>query len=300
MKFIKLFDNKEQLDNYANGISHRDGAFILSEKKKEKLSIIDERHPGPNCIYVQDLNMSPLSLESNSSKDVKVGSILYVNTNNKLTLNNEPGNMAIAICVCPSVTEDFEAGNSTGESKVKTARFCSLYYMNQDIVGTASINDTTVQFNMKGYTIGNTYGNRSSTSYIGGKKNTQILVEKSSYYYDTKILLCNISFSNSYNGVFLGCNAAVSAAVYSIRGTKRGDWYLPSVGELKEMYSKISIINPIRKQLVNEEYKMQGHYWTSYEYNADNESAILFTNGAITYADKKMSKRVIPFLAVSI
>ena len=34
IKFIKLFDNKEQLDNYANGISHRDGAFILSEKKK--------------------------------------------------------------------------------------------------------------------------------------------------------------------------------------------------------------------------------------------------------------------------
>lgn len=89
-------------------------------------------------------------------------------------------------------------------------------------------------------------------------------------------------------------------AVYSIRGTKKGDWYLPSVGELKEMYNKISIINPIRKQLVNEEYKMQGYYWTSYEYNADNESAILFTNGSITYTDKKFSKRVIPFLSVSI
>ena len=34
MKFIKLFDNKEQLDNYVNGIQHRDGAFVFSEKKK--------------------------------------------------------------------------------------------------------------------------------------------------------------------------------------------------------------------------------------------------------------------------
>lgn len=272
---------------------------LYFQKKKENLNFIDERHPGLNCIYAQDLNMNPLSLDSNSSKNVKVGSILYVNKENKLTLNNEQGNMAIAICVCPSVTEDFEAGNSTGKNKVKTARFCSLYYMNQNLVGTSSINDTTIQFNMKGYNIGNTYGNRSSTSYIGGKKNTQLLIEKSAYY-DTKQLLCNSGFPTSSTGKALRCNAAVSCGVYSIRGTKRGDWYLPSVGELKEMYSKISIINPIRKQLVNEEYKMQGHYWTSYEYNADNESAILFTNGSITYADKKFSKRVIPFLAVSI
>lgn len=196
-------------------------AHLYFQKKKEKLSFIDERHPGKNCIYVQDLNMSPLSLDSTSSKVVKVSSILYVNTNNKLTLNNEPGNMAIAICVCPSVTEDFDAGNSTGENKVKTARFCSLYYMNQNMVGTTSINDTTIQFNMKGHTIGNTYGNKSSTSYIGGKKNTQILIEKSSYYYDTKRLLCQHPFTTTCNGTLLGCNAAVSAAVYSIRGTKK-------------------------------------------------------------------------------
>lgn len=207
--------------------------------------------------------------------------------------------MAIAICVCPNVIEDFEQGNSTGENKVKTARFCSLYYMNQNLVGSISISDTMIQFNMKGEKIGNTYGSRSSTSYVGGKKNTQILIENS-LYYDNKRLLCQQGFATSGNGTGKICNAACSCGVYSIRGTKRGDWYLPSPGELKELYNKISIINPIRKSLVNVEYTMAGHYWTSYEYNENNETAVLFSNGSITYADKKFSKRVIPFLAVSI
>ena len=68
--------------------------------------------------------------------------------------------------------ENFKNGdNSTGA--VKTARFVSLNYMNYKTPTTGNENAQDIYFGNHGTTIGNVKGGTNSTSYIGGKWNTQ-------------------------------------------------------------------------------------------------------------------------------
>ena len=132
MKFIKQFATDELMNEASLQIKHGDGAFVY---QSQSIKFIDERDPGPNCPAVYNaypVNMSPVKLDSSSSKKKPaVSDVLYSTKDGKLTLDaqtNNVDNTPIAICVIPEVTENFKNGDdSTGA--VKTARFVSLNYM---------------------------------------------------------------------------------------------------------------------------------------------------------------------------
>ena len=120
--------------------------------------------------------MLPVKLDASSSKKTPaVADVLYSTADGKLTLDaqtNNVDNTPIAICVIPEVTENFKNGNnSTGA--VKTARFVSLNYMDYDTPTTGNKDTQYMMFGNYRTTIGNVKGSANSTSYIGGKWNTQ-------------------------------------------------------------------------------------------------------------------------------
>ena len=120
--------------------------------------------------------MSPVKLDASSTKKTPaVADILYSTADGKLTLDaqtNNVDNTPIAICVIPEVIENFKNGDdSTGA--VKTARFVSINYMNYNTPATGSKKAQDMMFGNSGTTIGNVKGGTDSTSYIGGKWNTQ-------------------------------------------------------------------------------------------------------------------------------
>ena len=102
MKFIKQFATDELMNEAALQIHHKDGAFVY---QSQSIKFIDERHPGPNCLKLNPVNMSPVKLDASSSKKAPaVADILYSTADGKLTLyaqTNSVNNTPIAICVFP-------------------------------------------------------------------------------------------------------------------------------------------------------------------------------------------------------
>ena len=187
--------------------------------------------------------MSPVKLDSSSSKRTPVvGDILYATGDGKLTLDaktNGSSNTAIAICVIPEVTENFKNGDdSTGA--VKTARFVSINYMNYTMPTTGSTGAQAMMFGNYNVTIGNVKGGTGGTSYIGGKWNTQKCLHA-----------CTKEKNDLTNGVTNSggtgyCAPACCCVAYSTTGTKKGDWYLPAIGELYQLYVHRTTINEKR------------------------------------------------------
>lgn len=300
MKYIKLCDTKKELDETICSIRHGDGAYILNEKETgNNLTFYNEIHPGPNCIKVESINMNPLKISSSSIKQsVDVGDVLYSTHDGKLTLDemsDNEKNIAIAICVIPSVLENFENGSQLDDA-IETARFMSLEYMTYDI---ESLNLTRgvdqenrrIMFGNYGATIGDRYGDKDSC--IGGKINTQICLDKS-YNQDTS--LCNGIANNSGAGY---CPAACSCIAYSTIGTKPGDWYLPSPGEMMQFINNKELINNKKKQLTNNVFDNY-YYWTSREVNANNVYCVYLNNNNMQMGKKCNTAHVISFLAVII
>ena len=120
--------------------------------------------------------MMPVKLDSSSTKKIPaVADVLYSTANGKLTLDaqtNSVNNIPIAICVIPEVTENFKNGDNSAGA-VKTSRFVSLNYMNYNTPTTGNEDNQYIFFGNNGTTIVNVKGGTNSTSYIGGKWNTQ-------------------------------------------------------------------------------------------------------------------------------
>ena len=179
MKYLNVFDNKSALDSSVTSINHGDGAYVFgveTDQGIEDVTIYDQRHPGANCLKLNPVNMTPVKLDSSSTKKTPaVADVLYSTADGKLTLDaqtNSVDNTPIAICVIPEVTENFKNGDNS-EGAVKTARFVSLNYMNYNTPTTGSDDYQIMYFGNWGDTIGNVKGGTNSTSYIGGKWNTQ-------------------------------------------------------------------------------------------------------------------------------
>ena len=175
---MNLFDDKSALDSSVTSINHGDGAFVFgveTDQGIEDVTIYDQRHPGPNC-KLPSVNMSPVKLDASSSKKTPaVADVLYSTADGKLTLDeytNSVKNTAIAICVIPEVMENFKNGDDSAGA-VKTARFVSLNYMNYNTPTTGNKDPQYMPFGNYGTKIGNVKGGTDSTSYIGGKWNTQ-------------------------------------------------------------------------------------------------------------------------------
>ena len=245
MKYLNVFDNKSALDSSVTSFKHGDGAFVFGVKTDqgiEDVTIYDQRHPGANCLKLNPVNMTPVKLDASSSKKTPaVSDILYSTADGKLTLDaqtNNVDNTPIAICVIPEVTENFKNGDNS-EGAVKTARFVSLNYMNYNTPTTGTKDPQSMTFGNYKTTIGNVKGGTDKASYIGGKWNTQQCLSKAT----NQDVICD-GVTNNYNTGY--SPAACCCVAYSTPGTKPGDWYLPSIGELYQLYENKTAINEKR------------------------------------------------------
>ena len=301
MKYLNVFDNKSLLDSSVTSFKHGDGAFVFgvtTAQGIEDVTIYDQRHPGANCPAVYNaypVNMSPVKLDASSSKKKPaVADVLYSTVDGKLTLDaqtNSVNNTPIAICVIPEVTENFKNGdNSTGA--VKTARFVSLNYMNYNTPTTGSDNYQNMYFGNYGTTIGNVKGRTNSTSYIGGKWNTQKCLHACTK--ENKDLTNGVT-NNSDIGY---CAPACCCVAYSTPGTKPGDWYLPMPGELYQIYANKAAINEKRTAIKGSGFYDSNYCWSSREYSSNSEYYVYLTNGNVSSRDKDGNRYVLGFLAL--
>ena len=247
--------------------------------------------------FKPSVNMEPVKLDSSSSKSKpEVGDVLYSTNDNKLTLDkttNGVTNTAIAICVIKEVMENFKNGDDSAGA-VKTARFVSLNYMNCDTPTTGSYNYQDIYFGNYGTTIGNVKGGTVEASYVGGKWNTQQCLSKTANQ-DPYI------YAGVTNNIGEGyCAPACCCVAYSTPGTKSGDWYLPMLGELYQMYANKTIINQKRIALVGEGFSESYYYWSSREYSSFYEYYVYLDNGGIDYNSKNYDYYVLGFLALEV
>ena len=298
MKYLNVFDDKSALDSSVTSINHGDGAFLFGVKTAqgiEDVTIYDQRHPGSNCVRLGSVNMTPVKLDSSSTKKTPaVADILYSTAGGKLTLDaqtDNKDNTPIAICVIPEVIENFKSGDNS-EGAVKTARFVSLNYMNYNTPTTGNKDTQTMYFGNYGTTIGNVKGGTNSTAYIGGKWNTQQCLSKATNQ-DQNI--CGKSITNSSNTGY--CAPACCCVAYSTLGTKSGDWYLPMPGELYQIYANKTAIDEKRTTLVGSGFA-GNDCWSSREYSSRNEYFVTLYNGELNYNYKDGYRLVLGFLAL--
>lgn len=208
------------------------------------------------------VNMKPLKLDDSSTKkEPDFGDVLYSTVDEKLTLDaqtNGVDNIPIAICVINGFLENFENGDQSNGA-ILTARFVSLNYMSCETPTVGTEKYQLMMFGNYGVDMGNVKGEVSLTSFVGGKWNTQQCLN-----YATKQ-------DNIYNKVIESsepdyCAPACCCFAYSTPGTKSGDWYLPSMGELHYIYVNKDIINEKRIAIKGERFFDEGSGWTSRSY----------------------------------
>ena len=298
MQYLNLFDDKSALDSSVTSINHGDGAFVFgvdTDQGIEDITIYDQRHPGPNCVRLGSVNMSPVKLDASSSKKKPaVADVLYSTADGKLTLDaqtNSVNNTPIAICVIPEVMENFKNGDdSTGA--VKTARFVSLNYMNYNTPTTGNKDTQLIYFGNYGTTIGNVKGGTDKTSYIGGKWNTQQCLSKAT----NQDVICDGVTNNSGTGY---SPAACCCVAYSTPGTKSGDWYLPMPGEVYQIYANKTAIDEKRTAIKGSGFD-DSSYWSSREYSSDKEYCVSFYHDEIYGGSKSDGYCVLGFLALEV
>ena len=293
MKFIKQFATDELMNEAALQIHHKDGAFVY---QSQSIKFIDERHPGANCLKLNPVNMTPVKLDASASKKTPaIADILYSTSDGKLTLDaqtNSVNNTPIAICVIPEVTENFKNGDNSAGA-VKTARFVSLNYMNYNTPTTGNEGYQYMMFGNYGTTIGNVKGGTNSTSYIGGKWNTQQCLSKAT---NQDQYICDGVTNNKGTGY---SPAACCCVAYSTPGTKSGDWYLPMPGELYQIYANKTAINEKRTAIKGSGFsESSNYYWSSREYSSNREYSVSPYNGVNYGRDKDYGYYVLGFLAL--
>ena len=305
MKYLNVFDDKSALDSSVTSINHGDGAFVFGVEAGQgvvDVTIYDQRHPGANCPEVYNaypVNMSPVKLDASSTKKTPaVADVLYSTTDGKLTLDasaNGSYNNPIAICVIPEVTENFKNGDDSAGA-VKTARFVSIDYMSYKTptTGSETYDGQSMYFGNFGVTIGNVKGGTDSSSYIGGKWNTQKCLHA-----------CTKEKNNLTNGVTNSgatgyCAPACCCVAFSTEGTKPGDWYLPMPGELYQIYANKTAINEKRKSEAGSDFTESNSYWSSRESSSNLEYLVSLKSSSITGINKDRNRYVLAFLALEV
>ena len=299
MKFIRNFSSETEMNDAISQIKHGDGVFLFGVSTAngiESMNFCNNIHPGPNCVKLSQVNMTPVKLDASSSKKTPaVADVLYSTADGKLTLDaqtNNKDNTPIAICVIPEVTENFKNGDNS-EGAVKTARFVSLNYMNYNTPTTGSDNFQNMYFGNYGNTIGNVKGGTDETSYIGGKWNTQQCLSKAT---NQDQYICDGVTNSEGTGY---SPAACCCVAYSTPGTKPGDWYLPMPGELYQIYANKAAINEKRTAIKGSGF-YDGGYWSSREDSSNFEYRVYLLSGDIFSNYKDDYYYVLGFLALEV
>ena len=149
--------------------------------------------------------------------------------------------------------------------------------MNYDTPTTGNKDGQGIIFGNYGVTIGNVKGGTDETSYIGGKWNTQQCLSKATNQYQN---ICGKPITNSRDTGY--CAPACCCVAYSTLGTKSGDWYLPAIGELYQIYANKTAINEKRTAIKGSGF-YDGHYWSSRENSSNIEYRVYLDNGGIDY-----------------
>lgn len=221
-------------------------------------------------------NETPIfQIQQTYKKELEIGDVLYSTNDNKLTLDaqtNGVNNTPIAICVIPDVYENLKNGDES-EWGVHTARFVSINYMNYTTPATGSKETQLMYFGNYQVTIGNTRGGTTKDSQVGGKWNTKRCVFKATNQDKTSGKVENKSDAGY-------CAPACCCDRYSTPGTKPGDWYLPSIGELYQIYANKAAINEKRTAIKGSGFRNDS-YWSSRENSSDFEYCVGFNNGNI-------------------
>ena len=94
-----------------------------------------------------------------------------------------------------------------------------------------------------------------------------------------------------------GFPAAKYAYEYKTEGTKAGDWYLPAISELYELYQNKEAVNNALTTLGYPIIPENQPYWSSSEYSAYNAWRLYFNDGGVYSGDKSNYFYVRPVLA---
>lgn len=289
------------MDTSIINIKHRDGAFVYGVsaggEHYSDITITDQRHEGPNCYKITHVNMEPVKLdESSTKKKPEVADILYSTVDGKLTLDeqtDEHDNIPIAICVIPEVMENFEKGDQS-EGSIKTARFVSLKYMSCITPWEGSVTPEKLFIGSYANWFYCQKGTKDNTGLYGGKWNTQKML---SVIKSEDIIICDgiNSTTNNKAPSASACNTYVTVC------TKEGDWYLPSIGEMYQLYVNKNLINAKRSLILGTSYSENvQNYWTSRENTSYTFWCVGLSDGSYKYISKAESGYVLGFLALSI
>ena len=298
MKFIRKFSSDVEMNDAISQIKNSGEIYIFTTNQvseKQNLVYIPGKFVPDEPVY--SVNMSPVKLDSSSTKKKPVvGDVLYSTAHGKLTLDaqtNNVDNTPIAICVIPEVMENFSEGDdSTGA--IKTARFVSLNYMHPEHPTSGQTSAYNMYFGNYGTTIGNIKGGTDKTSYVGGKWNTQKCLHACTK--ENKDLTNKVT-EKTDTGY---CAPACCCVAYSTPGTKSGDWYLPSVGELYQIYANKVAINEKRTAIKGSGFSKSDYFWSSRESSSYIEYCVSLGSGSIGRNFKDYNCSVLGFLALEV
>ena len=92
------------------------------------------------------------------------------------------------------------------------------------------------------------------------------------------------------------CPAFKYVNSYKTEGTKAGDWYLPSMGELYAIYGNMGVLNVALGKIAATRLDTS-YYWSSSEYSNYNAWLLYFGNGNVNNYGKNYNYYVRPVLA---
>ena len=106
----------------------------------------------------------------------------------------------------------------------------------------------------------------------------------------------NICKTNIYN---LKCPALEYVTSYKTEGTKAGDWYLPSAGEMNAIFLNKEILNTTLKNLQERPIQSSDSYWTSTLKNSAYNWILDSNNRGfdydLTYSSNNLTRAAIAF-----
>ena len=135
-----------------------------------------------------------------------------------------------------------------------------------------------------------------------GKSNTEKILAEDNFYstdWQTSTYIDNYAY-NQYEHPAAQCTWR-----FHTEGTKQGDWYLPSIGELGYAYARINTINIVinmlnsqYSQILGLTFKNHGWYLSSTQYSMNNAVGLYVDQGKVDSVGKNVYASARAFLKI--
>lgn len=144
----------------------------------------------------------------------------------------------------------------------------------------------------------------NALSDFNGKSNSEYVCELHNKYQNLSTAT-NIVISNYGTASKPLFPSVAMCYIYQTKGTNKGDWYLPSLGELGYIMPKFNQINNSLnkiKDIYGNDFALSFHLsayiWSSTQQDASNVRVLDINNGSVNGAPKNGYNFTIPFLQV--